>query len=397
MTEAKIMRWLIGEGEDCVEGQPLFEMETDKTTATVDSPATGKLLKIYASEGDTVPVAEIVAAIGGPGENISARPPTGGEGNAPDASPLLRCENADKLIPATPLQEKTSRKLISPRAKKLAEELGIHFSSLRGTGPDGMVVERDVRRMAEAELRNTKLRDTELRDTERRDTKRHDTTIPVTGMRKAIAGKMTRSLHASAQTHHRVYADMTQAALLRKAHSDDGANLSFNDIVIYAVSRALKKHPIMNAVFDDDIILLKGSVNIGIAVALEEGLVVPVLRDADTMSLAEIAKAARSLVEKAKAGKLDAGSYCGGTFTVSNLGMLGIDEFVAIVNPPESGILAVGKINETPVAVNGEIRVAPIMSLTLTYDHRIVDGAPAAGFLTCVKEYIEKPYMPLFC
>jgi pyruvate dehydrogenase E2 component (dihydrolipoamide acetyltransferase) len=413
MTEGTITRWLVGEGQACVKDQPLFEMETDKFTVAIDAPESGTLLKIIAAEGDTVPVAYTIGIIGNPGEDvgqlleqIKAEPAAGG------ASAGNEAEN-----PAPPRAGRDSRRFISPRAERIAKEKGAKLDGLQGTGPHGMIVERDILSL-ESTVKATPLakkiaaisgedisripgtgshgkvtsRDVESFCAKEKSGGR-DTLVPFTGMRRVIAGRMSASLQTAAQTYHRVCVNMAQAARLRMARAGRGEKISVNDIIVLAVSRALKLHPIMNAEFTKDGILLKGSVNIGIAVALDEGLVVPVIRDADLMDLTGIALASKSLSEKARSGALDTAAYEGGTFTVSNLGMFGLDEFVAIINPPEAGILAVGRIGEKPVAVNGEICAAPVMTLTLTYDHRIVDGAPAAKFLTCIKEYLEDPYL----
>jgi pyruvate dehydrogenase E2 component (dihydrolipoamide acetyltransferase) len=215
-------------------------------------------------------------------------------------------------------------------------------------------------------------------------------------MRKVIAERMVESLHTAAQATHRISVDMTEAVKVREAFMKMDKKLSYNDIVSYAVVRALKDYPIVNSELTDEGIVVKHFVNLGIAVAVENGLIVPVVRDADLMSLEELSAAAKALAEKAKNGTLGPDEYKGGTFTISNLGMFGLDSFVAIINRPESGIIAVGRIAKKPVVdENDEIVVRPMMELTLTYDHRVVDGAPAAQFLARVKTYLEQPYLLL--
>jgi pyruvate dehydrogenase E2 component (dihydrolipoamide acetyltransferase) len=270
---------------------------------------------------------------------------------------------------------------ITPLAKKVAELGGVDVAGVAGTGAHGKIVRDDIvgaaARRAPAAERGTTL-------------------IPMKGMRKVIAERMVESLHTAAQTTHRISVDMTEAGKVRDAYKKADKKLSYNDIVSYATVRALKDFPMMNAELTDDGIVVKDFVNLGIAVAVENGLIVPVVKDADLMGLEEISAATRVLADKAKAGTLGPDEYKGGTFTISNLGMFGLDSFVAIINRPESGIIAVGRIAKTPVVDdNDEIVVRPIMELTLTYDHRVVDGAPAAQFLARVKAYLEQPYLLL--
>jgi len=424
MTEGTIISWLVKEGEKVEKGQPLFEMETDKLTITMDSAESGTLLKIVRGEGETVPITETIAIVGEPGEDISAllseasgKPAaeapaetTAPEPAAPEAAPAAQAQEA---APAD------GRVFISPRAKMRAEELGIDYKTIRGTGADGLIVERDIlaakpaitplaKKVAELSgvdvsavtgtgAHGKIVRDDVLAAARKAPAADRDTTlVPLKGMRKVIAERMVESLHTAAQTSHRISVDMTEAVKVRDAFKKADKKLSYNDIVSYAVVRALKDFPIMNSELTDEGIVVKHYVNLGIAVAVENGLIVPVVRDADLMSLEELSAAVKELAEKAKNGTLGPDEYKGGTFTISNLGMFGLDSFVAIINRPESGILAVGRIAKTPVVNdNDEIVVRPMMELTLTYDHRVVDGAPAAQFLARVKAYLEQPYLLL--
>ena len=224
---------------------------------------------------------------------------------------------------------------------------------------------------------------------------RKGTIKPFAGMRKVISERMRQSMETAAQTSHTITVDMSEAAKIREAFKSEGIKISYNDIVSYVVCRALSEYPQMNSELTDEGILVKDYVNLGIAVALDEGLIVPVIKDADLLSLEGLAQATRDMANKAKNGGLSPEDYKGGSFTTSNLGMFGLDSFVAIINQPESGILAIGAIKKTPVVEGDDIVVKPMMSLTLSYDHRIVDGAPAAQFLAAVKKYIEKPYLVL--
>lgn len=212
-------------------------------------------------------------------------------------------------------------------------------------------------------------------------------------MRKVIADNMMNSVQSMAHAYHKVAVDMSEAKLIRAAFKKAEKKVSFNDIIIMALGRALQEHPRMNAWVEDGKITEKGSVNVGIAVAVDNGLIVPTVRDVQNMTIGEIHDESARLIAKTKAGGLKKEEYSGATFTVSNLGMFGIDEFTAIVNPPQVGILAVGSMTDTPVVRDGQIVIRPMMNLVLTYDHRVIDGAPAAQFLSRVKELLENPYL----
>ncbi|MDD5018221.1 MAG: dihydrolipoamide acetyltransferase family protein [Eubacteriales bacterium] len=418
MTEGTIISWLVKEGGKAVKDEPLFEMETDKLTITMDAPESGTLLKIVRGEGETVPITETIAIVGEPGEDIS---------KLLDAAPHQ--EKAQQPVVQemaaevkTPPAERTAggRVFISPRAKALAQEKSVDYAGIAGSGTDGMIVEKDVRACLKSGAKATPLakkvaaiNDVALEDvkgtgahqkivradilgamTARKKDARGETLVPFAGMRKVIAGRMVESLHTAAQTTHQISVDMTEAGQIREAYKKAGKKVSYNDIIAHVVCRALRDYPMMNAELAEEGIRIKDYVNLGIAVALDNGLIVPVINDADLMSVEEIGMVTKELAEKAKAGKLKPDEYKGGTFTISNLGMFGLDSFVAIINRPESGILAVGKITQTPVATDSnEVVIRPMMVLTLTYDHRVVDGAPAAQFLARVKQYLEQPYL----
>lgn len=424
MTEGTILKWLIGEGGECREGQPLFEMETDKLTITIDSPASGTLLKIVRAEGETVPITETIAIVGEKGEDISALSDDAGKNEAPPqpAGGENVAEKAEKQERAVP-REPGARVFITPRAKTLALEKNIDYSTLPGSGPEGLITEKDVLACAAESPKATPLakkiaRDeglalsgiqgsgergkivsgdvkAALKDRAAPSVQRKGRIVPFTGMRKVIASRMRESLGTNAQATHNVKVDMSEAVRMRENLKEAGKKVSFNDIVSYAVTKALLLHPEVNAELTDAGILEKDYVNLGIAVALDKGLVVPVVKDADLMTLSELSEAAKALAGKAKEGRLAPDDCTGGSFTVSNLGMLGLSEFVAIINPPESGILAVGKIEKQAVVVHDKIEIRPVMSLTLSYDHRVVDGAPAARFLVDVKAFLENPYLLL--
>jgi pyruvate dehydrogenase E2 component (dihydrolipoamide acetyltransferase) len=429
MTEGTIIRWIVPEGGDVVAGEPLFEMETDKLTITIDANASGKLLKIIHPAGDVVPITETIAIIGPEGEDVSS---ILSASSAEPSEKKAEESSQEKAAPAVinAVSHKAGERIFfSPRAKMRANEKGYKLEDIPGSGPDGMIIERDVlafvpqkvtplaKKLAEdnnvdlSKVEGTGSHGKVVKDDilamlsqkveeriaakESVGVKRGETIIPMKGMRKIIADKMVRSLQTNASLTHTVKVDMTQAAAIRAAYKAVDKKISYNDLVLYAATKALKDFPIMNSEITDEGIVVKDYVNIGVAVALDNGLIVPNIKNADLLKLEEIAQASKALTDKAKNNKLSPDDYAGGTFTISNLGMFGIDEFTAIINTPESGILAVGKIEKTPVVINDQIVIRPIMHMTLTYDHRVVDGAPAAQFISRIKQYLENPYLML--
>lgn len=422
MTEGKITQWLVAEGGRVAAGEPLFEMETDKLSITIDAPADGVLLKILHGEGDEVPITVPVAIIGEPNEDISALLNIDS-----DISPVpesgLNEVKGDKPEPAGDAAGTGLKAFASPRARMVAEQKGIDISQISGSGPEGLVIERDVLALASAaqskaaplaggsawvKEEDLKAVDgtgphgkTEAADVlapiaaraqdRARSVARGEKLLTFTGMRKTIAARMKESLLEMAQANHRITVDMTEAVKLREQFKAANIKVSYNDIVMRCTAKALTEYPIVNSSWSEQGILLKEYVNIGMAVAVGSGLIVPVIKDIDLMTLPEIAARSRELAEKAREGKLLPEEYTGGTFTVSNLGMFDIDSFTAIINPPEAAILAVGRLARQPVVIDDEISIRPVMQLSLTYDHRIVDGAPAAQFLRRIKMLLETP------
>jgi pyruvate dehydrogenase E2 component (dihydrolipoamide acetyltransferase) len=432
MTEGTITKWIIKEGDKVKEGTPLFEMETDKLTITIDSPGTGTLLKILRQEGETVPITKTIAVIGEPGEDIAGLLKEAGTGENEKADTNAKAPD-ENLKPETPeikeeepLKAKASggRIFITPRAKMIAEEEGLNISDICGTGPDGLIIEKDVkeyvssngvcpkatplaRKVAQqsgidlSDVEGTgaggKITRTDVENLVQARAKnagaRSGRVIPFAGMRKVISQRMMESLQGMAQANHRMKVDMSEVIRFREKLKAEGIKVSFTDILVRIVSKALKDFPILNSSLTDEGILIKDYVNMGIAVAVENGLIVPVIKDADLLSLEEISAVSAELIDKAKSGTLNPDEYSGGSFTITNLGMFDIDEFTAIINPPESAILAIGKIDRVPVAEGDNVVIRPIMVLSLTYDHRIIDGAPAAKFLQRVKQIMQNPYL----
>lgn len=435
MEEGTITKWLAKEGEQTTEGAPLFEMETDKLTITMDSTATGTVLKILHPEGDTVPITQPIAIVGQPGEDISAL--LGGE--APAAAPAAAAPEAPtaEAAPAPqPVVEHApgERVFSSPRARLRAEENGVDIAAVPGSGPDGLVVERDVQNYIASQPTVTPLAANQARiqgidlsgltgtgpngkiTTEDLhiasaavepapaaepipgQLTRGTRTEAMSGMRKAISRNMLTSKSTNAQTNHRMVVDMTAAVALRRQYKALGIKISYNDIIVRACAKALQDFPIVNASVDGSDIVYHDYVNIGTAVSVPGGLIVPVIRDADIIGLTGIAAKSAELIEKAREGRLTEADYHGGTFTVSSLGMFDLDDFVAIINPPESAILAVGKIAKTPVVVTDDegedqVVIKSMCALCLSYDHRIIDGAEAAKFLQKLKSYLQNPIL----
>lgn len=420
MTEGTIIQWLAKEGETVTTGSPLFEMETDKLTITIDSPENGTLLKIVRVAGETVPITDLIAIVGDPGEDCTAL--LAGQPQPQPSTPRNDKENSRTSENAVQAARFTAssdggRVFATPRAKTTAAALNLDWTTLVGTSPEGWVVERDVmaaqrkplatplaRKVAEhAGIDLDQVSGSGPRGKIRRaDVEAHRVSagqerriVPLRGMRKVIAERMKQSLDVNAQTTHRISVRMAEATHMRESFKATGRKVSFNDLVALCVVRALVEHPRMNAELTPEGIWQKEFVNLGIAVALDEGLLVPVVRDANLMSLGELSGAIRELASDAREGRLGPDAYTGGSFTISNLGMYGLEEFTAIINPPESGILAVGAVENVPVAVGKAVEVQPVMKLTLAYDHRVVDGAPAAAFLGAIKRYLENPCLLL--
>lgn len=419
MTEGTIVRWLKKEGERVEKGEPLLEIQTDKVNLEEEAPESGILIKVFYSEGHVVPVGENIAVIVKEKEEYNPLPKENEVlSGKTEEIPL----ETHEFLEAPKDSDNAIQKIkASPAAKRVARENGVDLKEVTPSGPEGRIVERDVISYLEkikttpvakkiAEEKGIDLSDIKKQEGERitkedvlkkikedlslmENVKR----IPLSGPRKIIADKMKKSKIEAPHFYLTLSVDMTNAIKLReelsvKIEKLTGVKLSLNDIIIKSAARALKEYPMLNSSIEDEFIIVKEDINIGLAVALEEGLVVPVIRNADKKGLSEISKESSELILKARSGKLLPDDYQGGTFTISNLGMFGIEEFKAVINLPESAILAVGKIVKTPVVdENDELKVKPIMKLTLSCDHRIIDGALGAKFLNRIKELLENP------
>jgi pyruvate dehydrogenase E2 component (dihydrolipoamide acetyltransferase) len=427
MEEATIVRWLKKEGDAVSKGDILLEIQTDKAVLEVESFTSGTLLKILAQPGETLPVLGVIGFIGEPGEKLPEVKKPGplekapAPAKEPQARPLRPARPATQrgevAVEAAPVALSAAvaaprRFSISPRARRLAAERVINPTTIAGTGPIGRVIERDVvaylkrkgydsirisptakRLAAESDIDILDLRGTGPDgkivkvDVLRAEAEKPR---PLSARRKIIASKMVRSAREIPYFLVTVAVDMTDLSALReKLNKGRAQRVSYNDFILKACAFGLRAFPIVNGVCLGETYQIKQDINIGIAVDLEDGLMVPVIRDVDKKTLPQIAEESSRLVEKAKTNKLLPDEFEGATFTVSNMGMLGVDSFTAIIPPNQAAILAVGSVSETVVARNGKPAVRKIMRITLSSDHRIVDGATAARFLNVVREKLE--------
>jgi pyruvate dehydrogenase E2 component (dihydrolipoamide acetyltransferase) len=421
MAEGTVVRWLKQEGDAVTEGEPLVEVEAAKVTSEVEAEVAGVLARILVAEGETVPVRTPLCLIG-----------TTDEVRANAGAITVPVESA--TVASTPVQPVASTQpgvQVTPVARRMAKEHGIDLSQVRGSGPGGRIVTEDVQRAIDEAARPAPAT-AQVIPAARRLAKEHgldlsqvrgsgpagritvedvqrviaaaarptasvppasstdEQVIALTGMRAAIARRMHQSLQTSAQVTLITEVDVSALVQLREELKQQFA-LTYTDLVVKAVAHALKEHPRLNAWIEGEQIRLVQAIHIGVAVALDEGLIVPVVRDADRRSLREIAQETQRLALRAREGTLTREEVMGSTFSVSNLGMYGIDAFTPIINPPEIAILGVGRINEKLVRVPRGAEWRHVITLSLTFDHRAVDGAPAAAFLQTVGKHLENP------
>jgi pyruvate dehydrogenase E2 component (dihydrolipoamide acetyltransferase) len=374
MQEGTIQHYLKAPGDVVRAGEPLYEVETEKVLYEVEAPASGTLAIALVSEGATAECGAVVAVIAEAGDDVAAIRARYSDGVGPRVQVAPAPAQAT-VVPA--IDDDGARRVASPLARKLAAELGVELARVSGSGPGGRITREDVERAATAARAPSAPPLAGAKPTAR--------SIAMRGMRKTIAERMTQSLLQSAQITISTEADVGAAVELRERISRQFA-FTYTDLMIQAVARALPRHPRMNTRLTGEAIVVMPQVNVGMAVALEEGLIVPVIIEADKKSLREIAVLTRDLGERARSGKLRLEDVSGGTFTISNLGAYGIDAFTPILNPGETGILGVGRIVEKPAVYRGEIARRSMMTLSLTFDHRVIDGAAAAQFLQTIVE-----------
>ncbi len=431
MKTGKVSKWFKAEGEAVAKGEALLEVETDKITNTVEVPEDGILFQIVVPEGEEVPVTTVVGVIAKPGEQ-----PERLDGPQPGAAPKASAEPAPAAAAGGAGKAAAPKEIVaSPAARRLAKELGVDLAMVKGTGREGRINEDDVTKYSQALANGPKItplakvlairaglditaiqgtgeggkitKEDVLRTLHPEEApaetpqKAGPEVVPMAGMRKAIADNMSASLMQAAQLTLMTEVDVTECLKLlryvREQHKrDETFRVSMNDILILVTSRALKKFPRMNSTQSGDAIYLHDEVNMGIAVALPEGLIVPVLHGADKKGLEQIAREARVIAGKARSNSLEPDDVTGGTFTISNMARSTVDNFTPILKPAETGILGVGRVVEKPVVHKGQIAIRSMMGLSLTFDHRVVDGAPAGEFLQLLCQFIEQPSLAMF-
>ena len=402
MEEGQVVKWLKAEGDAITAGDILAEIETDKATMELVARGDGLLRRILLGEGGTAPVGDVIAVIAGADEDVSgfegdggppAEPTAEQATEEPEEAPAAQKAKAPE-VPAEK-REANGRIKASPVARRLAEEAGLDLTSVTGSGPGGRIVKQDVETAlaggpapapASAPGPATAVPKESVADYE---------DVPLTQMRKAIARRLVESIGPVPHFFLTVDVDMTRAQEARKRINAmleaEGRKTSVNDLIIRATAAALKRHPECNAHWMGDSVRRFNRVHIGVAVAIDDGLITPIVRDAHLKGVAEIGTEVRELAGRAREKKLLPEEYTGATFTISNLGMLGIHEFTAVINPPEAGILAVGGVEDTPVVVDGEVQIRPRMRITMSCDHRVIDGALGARFLATLRGMLEEP------
>ena len=394
MTTGKVGRWLVQEGSPVKQGEALLEIMTDKITNVIESPRNGVLLKIMAREGAELPVGAVLGAMGDAGEEYRAASP----GAAGETKTEPMTTGLPSLATAGGTPKSGEEKIrISPLARKLAEERGLDWSGITGTGPSGRIVKEDVEAaIAAAATKETALPRPVPAEKESSVSPEFSET-PYAGMRRVIGEHMAQSWAVSPKVDYHVSVDATAMLKLRQAGNQTAnEKITLTDIVVKIVARALKLRPNMNVALIGEQIRQYSEPCIGVAVALENGLVVPVVRNADSKPLTAISRELRQLAQKARTGQLSLEEIRGGTFTVTNVGAFhSVDWFTPLLNQPEAGIIGIGRIVDTPVARDGQIVIRPMLGVSLSFDHRIIDGLPAAEFLKVVLDLMENPCLAL--
>ncbi|TVQ02873.1 MAG: pyruvate dehydrogenase complex dihydrolipoamide acetyltransferase [Balneolaceae bacterium] len=407
MEEGIIAKWNVKEGDKVNSGDVIAEVETDKATMEVEVFDSGTVLKILVAEGDAVPLGGTMAIIGEEGEDISGLLEDSGDPAGKDTAPDKKEEKkenkeskedsgdkeefdpilddiSEKKSSSEPADSGDGRIKASPLARKIAEEKGIELQKVKGSGPDGRIVKKDIENY-KPETKKPAAPSISYASEESEDVK-------ITQMRKTIARRLSESKFTNPHFYETIDIDMEAAIAAREGlNKISDVKISFNDIVVKACASALRRHPAVNSSWLDDVIRKHGDVNVAVAVAIDEGLMTPVIRHADKKTLRQISSETRELAGLARDRKLQPEQMEGSTFTISNLGMFGIEEFTAIINPPNACILAVGAIRDVPVVKNGEVVPGKRMKVTLSSDHRVVDGAKAAEFLNTLRQMIENP------
>ncbi|MBS1655544.1 MAG: pyruvate dehydrogenase complex dihydrolipoamide acetyltransferase [Bacteroidetes bacterium] len=397
MTEGVISSWHKNVGDTVKKGDVLADIETDKATMELESYKNGTLLYVGAQKGEKIAVNDLLCIIGEKGKVdvdaiVAAVKSGGSEAPRGEAAPVEETVSAAETTSVESSSESNGRVKASPLAKKLAAEKGIDLKLVHGTGDGGRIVKQDVDNFKPSETKTSSVSAPAAKTVSAPAGQVSFTEVPVSQMRKVIAKRLAESKFTAPHFYLTMSIDMDKAVESRaKINETSPVKISFNDMVVKACAIALKQHPAVNSSWLGDKIRTNYHVNIGIAVAVEDGLLVPVVRFADGKSLSQIGAEVKEFAKKAKDKKLQPSDWEGNTFTISNLGMFGIDEFTAIINPPDACILAVGGISQVPVVKDGQIKPGNVMKVTLSCDHRVVDGATGAAFLQTLKSLLEEP------
>lgn len=417
MTEGTFVEWHKKVGDTVKSGDILAEVETDKATMELENYVKGTLLYIGVEKGKSAQVDQVIAIVGAPGEDFqallndsgkTAAPLEKKEEKAPEAEPKaeVKTEVKEAAKVETKTEEKPETKTeapvakentedgrikASPLAKKIAQDKGISLDAVSGSGPEGRIIKKDVEEFVPQTKETAKTEKPVIQIPQIVGEEGYDET-PVSQMRKVIAARLSQSKFTAPHFYLTISVDMDNAIAARKSLNEvSPVKISFNDLVVKASAMALRRNPAVNSSWLGDTIRTNKHIHIGVAVAINDGLVVPVIRFADNKSLSQISAETGDLAERAKNRKLQPADWEGNTFTISNLGMMGIEEFTAIINPPDACILAVGGIQQVPVVKNGQVVPGNVMKLTMSCDHRVVDGAVGAKFLQTLKQYLEDP------
>ncbi|VEF48835.1 acetoin dehydrogenase E2 component (dihydrolipoamide acetyltransferase) [Bacillus freudenreichii] len=389
MEEGTVVEWLKKKGDKVEKGESIAVISSDKIEKDIEAPDSGVLLEVAAAEDETVAVGEAIGYIGESGEKVESD-------SKSDFKPVAAAKEtaaaAEKVIERPPLNMQIKVR-ISPAARKLAKAEGIDVNSVQGTGPQGRVTREDI----EKAIKNKREKETAVSPPAELEKFEPASVKQITGMRKVIAERMFTSIQQSAQLTIHMRANVTEMLVLRKRinSSHEHTNLTVTDFIAKAVIQALQKHKNMNSTYVDNQIKSYNSVHLGIAVALVNGLVVPVIRQAEQHTMEGLSNRIKQFSKKAREGSLDSIELKGSTFTITSLGASGVEFFTPILNPPEVGILGVGLITDTPVYVGDELQRQSLLPLSLTFDHRAIDGVPASEFLTTIKGLLESPYQML--
>lgn len=397
MSEGKITKWLKKEGDKVSSGDGIAECETDKSNLEIEATDGGVLLKIVVPAGGMTPVGGVIGWIGKAGEAIPETPAPAPAAAAPVAAravaPVASAVPPKPVTKAAPVAASTERLRVSPLARKMAETQGIDLATVPGSGPNGRIVKRDLEQ-AMASPAGAKKPATIIRSAP--GVRLPPEELPLTTMRKVIAQRLGEVKPGVPHFYLTIEVEMDQALKLRDEAKAQDLKISVNDVLVKATAMAVRRFPRINQSFAGDRIVQLNTVDVGVAVAIEDGLITPLVREADVKGLAEIAQEIRELADRAKRKALKPEEYTGGSITVSNLGMFGIDSFIAVLNPPQAAILAVGKVEPKVVVRNDAMVIRQMMSLTLSGDHRVIDGAVGAQYLQELRSLLEHPLRLLF-